>query len=118
MITRAAAGLGATTAALAVALAASAHASLYPPLPPSPFPGSAPSTDTAQDVVSRLQDSGYKVLLNKIGDAPLDQCTVTSVTPGQPVVMPVTAGADGTMFKTMYTTVFVTADCTHPKTGH
>ena len=41
--------------------------------------------DTAQTVVSNLQSSGYKVILNRVGGAPLDQCTVTSVTPGEPV---------------------------------
>jgi hypothetical protein len=107
-----------TGALTALTTTATAHASLYPPLPPSPFSGSASSPDTAQDVVTRLQSSGYKVMLNKIGSQPLDQCAVTSVTSGQPIVTPVTAGADGTVFKTLYTTIYVTADCTHPKAGH
>jgi hypothetical protein len=108
----------ATEAVIAVGLAATAHASLYPPLPPPPFPGSAPSGDSAQDVVSRLQSSGYKVMLTRIGNLSLDQCAVTSVTPGQQITTPVTAGADGTVFKVLYTTVYVTADCTHPKAGN
>jgi hypothetical protein len=35
--------------------------------------------ETAQQVISRLQSEGYKVNIDKIGTAPLDQCTVTSV---------------------------------------
>ncbi|HZA08447.1 hypothetical protein [Mycobacterium sp.] len=106
------------TAAAAVALAGTAHASLYPPNPPAPFTGSASSPDTAQDVVSRMQSNGYRVMLNRIGSASLDQCTVSSITPGQAIVTPVTAGADGAVFKTQYTTVYITADCTHPKRKH
>lgn len=38
---------------------------------------------TAQDTVNSLQASGYQVVLNKVGNAPLEQCTVTAVRPGQ-----------------------------------
>jgi hypothetical protein len=38
---------------------------------------------TAQDTVNSLQASGFNVVLNKVGNAPLEQCTVTSVRPGQ-----------------------------------
>lgn len=34
---------------------------------------------SAQDVISELQSQGYTVTIDKIGTAPLDQCTVTSV---------------------------------------
>ncbi|MUL85178.1 MULTISPECIES: hypothetical protein [unclassified Mycolicibacterium] len=39
----------------------------------------ASADETAQQVISRLQSEGYKVNIDKIGTAPLDQCTVTSV---------------------------------------
>jgi hypothetical protein len=39
--------------------------------------------------------------------APLDQCTVTSVTPGQAIITPVTAGAKGMTYQTVFTTVYV-----------
>jgi hypothetical protein len=38
---------------------------------------------TASQMVSTLEAQGFQVLLNKIGTAPLDQCTVKGVRPGQ-----------------------------------
>jgi hypothetical protein len=35
--------------------------------------------ETAQETISRLQSQGYTVTIDKIGTAPIDQCTVTSV---------------------------------------
>jgi hypothetical protein len=100
-------------AAAAAGLAAPAHADFWEPTPPTvPFPGSSPAADNAQIVVNGLQSSGYKVILNRIGAAALEHCTVTSVTPGQPIITPVTAGAKGMTYQTLFTTVYVTADCT------
>ncbi|MBN3510067.1 hypothetical protein [Mycolicibacterium nivoides] len=39
----------------------------------------ASAEETAQQVISRLQSEGYTVTIDKIGTAPLEQCTVTSV---------------------------------------
>ncbi len=39
----------------------------------------ASAEETAQETISRLQSEGYTVNIDKIGTAPLDQCTVTSV---------------------------------------
>jgi hypothetical protein len=33
--------------------------------------------------VNSLQARGYNVIVSKVGNAPLDQCTVTAVRPGQ-----------------------------------
>ena len=81
--------VSASLAALAAGVSPAAGADPCEPTPTTtPFPGSAPPAaghDTAQTVVSNLQSSGYKVILNRVGGAPLDQCTVTSVTPGEPV---------------------------------
>ena len=41
--------------------------------------GPAGADETAQETISRLQSEGYTVTIDKIGTAPLDQCTVTSV---------------------------------------
>jgi hypothetical protein len=38
---------------------------------------------TVQDTVNSLQASGYQVIVSKVGNAPLEQCTVTAVRPGQ-----------------------------------
>lgn len=39
----------------------------------------AAAGETAQETINRLQSEGYTVTIDKIGTAPLDQCTVTSV---------------------------------------
>jgi hypothetical protein len=41
------------------------------------------SPGTAQDTVDLLQARGYTVIVNKVGAAPLDQCTPTALRPGQ-----------------------------------
>jgi hypothetical protein len=100
-------------AASAARTAGAANADSWEPTPPTtPFPGSAPSPDTADAVITRLQNNAYKVILNKVGAAPLDQCKVTSVTPGQQVTTPVTGGGGGINQQVLFTTVYVTADCT------
>jgi hypothetical protein len=35
-----------------------------------------PSIDSAQQTVDQLEDQGHHVIVNKTGEAPLDQCTV------------------------------------------
>ncbi len=42
-------------------------------------PAGLAAAETAQETISRLQSEGYTVTIDKIGTAPLDQCTVTSV---------------------------------------
>jgi hypothetical protein len=37
----------------------------------------------AQQTISELQAQGYTVIVNRIGNAPLDQATVVAVRPGQ-----------------------------------
>jgi hypothetical protein len=45
---------------------------------------SAAPTDvgTAQDTVNSLKAQGYNVIVHKVGDAPLSQCTVSATKPG------------------------------------
>ena len=44
----------------------------------------APSGNTtAAQAVNSLEAKGFHVILNKVGTAPLDQCVVNSVRPGQ-----------------------------------
>ena len=38
---------------------------------------------TASETVSNLEAQGFRVIVNKIGTAPLDQCVVSAVRPGQ-----------------------------------
>jgi hypothetical protein len=115
-------GLAAAAGALTAAtggVAGPARADTWETTPPTtPFSGSTPNPagETADVVVSRLQGSGYRVILNRIGNASLDQCNVTGVTPGQQVVTPVTAGAKALTWQVQFTTVYVTADCSTPPT--
>lgn len=48
-------------------------------------PASAAPTGpgNAQDTINQLQADGYNVIVNRIGDAPMDQATVVAVRPGQ-----------------------------------
>lgn len=44
----------------------------------------APSgPSNADQTVRQLQAQGYHVIVNKVGSAPLDQCSVSAVRPGQ-----------------------------------
>jgi NADPH:quinone reductase-like Zn-dependent oxidoreductase len=72
----------------------------------------APSaTGSAQDTVRQLEASGYKVILNTVGGASLDHCTVTSVRPGRQITMPVTDSGGDLKNQVLYTTVYVDATC-------
>ncbi|KAA0080588.1 hypothetical protein CIW52_23590 [Mycolicibacterium sp. P9-64] len=42
-------------------------------------PAGFAAAESAQDTINRLQSEGYTVTIDKIGTAPIDQCTVTSV---------------------------------------
>jgi hypothetical protein len=78
------------------------------------FPASTPAAPSgigsAQDTVTTLESSGYKVVLNKLGTGPLDQCTVDSVRPGERVTRPVQA-IGGLVNQIVYQTVYLTAKC-------
>jgi hypothetical protein len=46
--------------------------------------GAAPTgPGNAQETINELQADGYNVIVNRLGDAPLDQATVVAVRPGQ-----------------------------------
>jgi hypothetical protein len=50
----------------------------------APLADAAPSgPSNAAATVSELQGKGYNVIVEKIGAAPLDQCAVSAVRPGQ-----------------------------------
>jgi len=92
-----AAAAGGAFFALAVGLPASAQA--------------APSgIGSAQDTVNELEQSGFKVVLNKMGAGPLDHCTVDSVRPGETVTRPVRNGTQ-LVNQIVYQTVYLTAKC-------
>ena len=49
----------------------------------SPAEAAPSGPGNAQDTISQLQQQGYNVIVNRIGDTPLDQATVVAVRPGQ-----------------------------------
>jgi hypothetical protein len=75
----------------------------------------APSgvVDAAQ-TVGQLQASGFDVIVNKLGTAPLDQCVVSAVRPGQ-TFSRMDSGAPGAMDDIVTTvtgmTVYVDVAC-------
>jgi hypothetical protein len=72
----------------------------------------APSgAGSAQDTINTLQAHGYRVILNKVGSAPLDQCTVASVRPGRQITEPRTLSSGNLEEHVLYTTVYVEANC-------
>ena len=77
--------------------------------------GAAPSgvVDAAQ-TVGQLQASGFDVIVNKLGTAPLDQCVVSAVRPGQ-TFSRMDSGAPGAMDDIVTTvtarTVYVDVAC-------
>jgi hypothetical protein len=42
-------------------------------------PAGFAAAESAQETINKLQSEGYTVTIDKIGTAPIDQCTVTSV---------------------------------------
>ncbi|WP_245909099.1 hypothetical protein [Mycobacterium neglectum] len=66
---------------------------------------------SVQDTVNRLESNGYKVILNKVGSAPLDQCTISGVRPGRDVTEFRRNRRDQTVERILYKTVYVDATC-------
>ena len=66
----------------------------------------------ADVLITRLQNNGYRVILDKVGAAPPDQCKVTSVTPGQQVI---TAGQYKVQSGTLVSTAVASSDPAQPK---
>ena len=65
---------------------------------------------SAQDTVNELEQNGFKVVLNKMGEGPLDHCTVDSVRPGMTVIRPVRHGVN-LVNQIVYQSVYLTAKC-------
>jgi hypothetical protein len=90
-----------TMAGVALACAAAADAAPTGPV-------------SASEAVNALQHRGLHVILNKTGTAPLDQCVVRSVRPGQ-TFSRMDSGAPGAGSSIVMTvtakTVYVDVDC-------
>jgi hypothetical protein len=49
----------------------------------SPAVAAPSGPGNAQDTITRLEQQGYNVIVNRIGGTPVDQATVVAVRPGQ-----------------------------------
>ena len=78
------------------------------------FPAGAPAAPlgvgSAEETVNILESNGFKVILHKVGGAPLDQCTVDWVPPGEMVTRAV-HGGDDMANQIVYQTGYLTANC-------
>jgi hypothetical protein len=89
--------LAATLAVAVVALPAGASAAPSRPV-------------TAQETLETLQASGYRVIVNRIGTLPLDQCIVTATRPGRTVTRTKSLSDDYEQ-EILYTTVYLDTTC-------
>lgn len=66
---------------------------------------------TVDQTVRTLQASGYNVIMNRTGSAPLSQCTVTAVRPGQTHSTTDTRGGSSMVTTITAQTVYVDVAC-------
>ncbi|MFV9635499.1 hypothetical protein [Mycobacterium neumannii] len=73
---------------------------------------SAPSgPGTAIDTIRNLESKGKRVIVNRVGTAPLSQCNVSSVAEGHDVTVRDPVGTTGSQERIRYSTVYVTVRC-------
>jgi len=77
----------------------------------APVPAMPTPVGSAQDIVRSLQASGFQVIVNTVGSAPLDRCAVTAVRPGPKIAESVTRTQEDAIGKPSYTTVYVDIKC-------
>jgi hypothetical protein len=77
----------------------------------APVSAATPGRTTVETLVHSLHSEGYTVIVNRAGSAPLSQCTVAAVRPGQTYATVDSRG--GGSLKTTVTakTVYVDAAC-------
>ncbi|MET4430191.1 hypothetical protein [Mycolicibacterium sp. 624] len=66
---------------------------------------------SAADTIVSLQESGYTVIVNKVGSAALEDCTVRAIRPGRKITEMRSDIRDRTVEKVVYTTVYLDAEC-------
>jgi hypothetical protein len=71
----------------------------------------APTGPSAADTIARLQADGNRVVVNRVGTGPIDQCSVTSVRPVQSNPLPTGNPLTGVPNLQHGTTVHVGLDC-------
>ena len=71
--------------AIAIVLIGAIDAALIIDLLDVPALATPSGTESAQETITALQASGYKVIVDKVGAVPLAQCTVTAARPGRQI---------------------------------
>src|SRR6476620_5369523 len=66
---------------------------------------------SVEDTVAELTGAGFHVIVNRTGAAPLAQCTVTAVRPGQTYSTNDSRGGDPNVTTDTYKQVYVEASC-------
>lgn len=95
---------------LKVGLAASAL-TLLTTLATAPASLAAPGgARSVPEIVDELQRNGYRVILNKVGSAALEECEVAAVRPGREVTE-LNSSVDDLNRVVTYKTVYVDAQC-------
>ncbi len=73
----------------------------------SPAPAAPSGPDNAQQTINSLMSQGYRVIINKLSDVPLDQAMVVAVRAGRPITQRVTDSGGDSIDKVLYTTIYV-----------
>ncbi|MGV0718771.1 hypothetical protein ABQE93_25545 [Mycolicibacterium sp. XJ662] len=73
--------------------------------------GAPTGPDSAADTIRKLESEGRRVIVNRVGAAPLSECAVTSVTAGQDITDRDPVGDTGSVERVRYQTVYVTVSC-------
>ncbi|MEV3902449.1 hypothetical protein AB0K11_09000 [Mycobacterium sp. NPDC050551] len=73
----------------------------------TPAASAAPAgVGSAEETAAALERSGYQVVVDKVGDLPLDQCSVAAVQAGAAATQPMSTGRHGALG-----TLLLTAKC-------
>ena len=79
--------------------------------------GLASAEESAQEVISRLQDEGYTVNIDRVGSGPMSDCVVTNVRNPQqvtqwvPYIGPGRDGDNALVLQVIAQSISVTLDC-------
>ncbi|OLP04361.1 hypothetical protein BVU76_01530 [Mycolicibacterium porcinum] len=71
----------------------------------------APTGQSAEQTVKSLQTSGYHVIINRTGAAPLANCTVLGVRPGQTITTNDSRGGSSINTTVISKTAYVDVAC-------
>lgn len=69
------------------------------------------ASNSVEDTVTKLTSAGFHVIVNRTGGAPLAQCAVTAVRPGQTHSTSDSRGGGSIVTTVTSTTVYIDASC-------